>query len=214
MELRVMYALHARSFVGFGDVLQRTDGTTQFVSEVFVLRDRTVIVPVRWSFPGGQMEIRTPLGTGEELPTGDDAVATRLGDENAAAVTAWRAAYFGAEPRYAEGFALFQPRPATRRESRVPPANADFFELEGSVDGDWRSPFGSHPCRILRLGWRHDEIVLELAPEWGDAARRITVERRLDAALTADRDVIASVFGEQAAAIASWFVSDRARHFR
>ncbi|MFT5681533.1 MAG: hypothetical protein ACI8RZ_002439 [Myxococcota bacterium] len=91
--------------------------------------------------------------------------------------------------------ALFEPR-AGAGPNRVAPETADFLELGRSVTGD-----GKVPMLTLRLGRRHDEVVLDHSFVWPGPDRRLELLERHEPPATP----------ESLAAITTRFGADMAR---
>lgn len=187
--------------------------------EVFVSQRRLVVQRVRWQFPGGQAQICSPVGPARLVELGPDrSLVTLLGREAADALDEatrraltrlleQRAAW-SAEAWSRAGFTAFRPRRTTGTEHQVDdPAQADFFELGGSVDD-------KVPHRTLRLGRSHDEIVDDHASHMdGPREREIVVLERLDVATEAGQRAVTRQFGPEVAEVAFWFATHRAACF-
>ena len=103
---------------------------------------------------------------------------------------------------------LFTPMTDTGTR-RVPPPEADFFELGSSVSFD-----GRIPQLTLRLGRAHDEIVLDHSFEWPNQERRLEHRARLEPPGTAEAlAAIEESFGVDVAQAAAHFQRSRGRRF-
>lgn len=101
---------------------------------------------------------------------------------------------------YRAAFELFRPMHALAPEE-ADPWIADFYELGQSFSGDGRPPW-----LTLRLGRRHDEIVLDHCDFRPDCQRSIEVLERLDPPATPGAlGVIEDYFGSHLAEMAAWF---------
>jgi hypothetical protein len=97
-------------------------------------------------------------------------------------------------------FELFRPMHALAPEESDP-YTADFYELGQSFTGDGRPPW-----LTLRLGRRHDEIVLDHYDFRPDCQRSIELLERLDPPATPGAlAVIEEYFGPHLAELAAWF---------
>ena len=183
--------------------------------ELLLAPGRMLAQRAQWAFPGGQMEIRTPAGPPTVVPlSAPDWLERSLGPDGLAVVhegqrAAWRAtvadrASWSAERWVDTHFALFAPRRATGRESQVPKADADFFDLEAD---------SRYPHRTLRLGRVADQIIDDHGVHWMATERKLEALETLDAATAEGASRIEQQFGPEARAVAVWFAQDRGARF-
>lgn len=205
-------------FVAEVPLRRPSDGLNGDCLEILAAATRVAVQRVRWHFPGGQAQICTPAGPARIVERARSCdVAALLGADGGAAIeevhvdTVRRAlagcARWSPDQWDIAGFSAFAPRRSTGTESRVAAADADFFELGGSVDD-------KVPYRTLRLGRVHDEIVDDHSWHWsGPPVRQIVVLEVLDASTARGIGSVERQFGPEVARVAAWFVARRSSRF-